>query len=96
MNQKFFFKTIAILSFISVLSVVFGINTPESEETILTFVFSLPAVIIAAPYLWWITVLNHAPIVESLFIVAIILDIILYSFIIERISAYIQKWKKKD
>ncbi|TDE14816.1 hypothetical protein [Dyadobacter psychrotolerans] len=96
MNQTFFFKTIAILSIITVLSVLFGVNVPEGEETILTFAFSLPALFIAAPYLWWIMLFNHASIGEGSFTAALILDIILYSFIIERISAYIQKWKKKN
>ena len=91
-NPRIFFKAATILAIIYVVSFFFAFARSEGAEGIVFPLMSVPAIIISIPFFWLCAEVKFLQ-NPAFFIIAIILDILIYSLLIERIFTFYHKWR---
>lgn len=93
MNVKLFSRLIVSLSFIGILTYYSSEFTQENPQS---WVISLPAVIVLAPFLIWHQMMKFSlPVSTIYYLAAGFFDIVLYSFALERLVSVWKNWRAR-
>lgn len=99
MNIRLFYKALIIMSIIAVvatISVHISVSMQGGEDSIFSFIMSLIGVIFLAPFIWWISGMRDlSSLSEVHYYAAMFFDIVIYAYIIERLSTSFRNWKAK-
>lgn len=94
MNVKFFLKLIVSFIVIGAFSYYSNLFTNDDQVSLGSLIVSFPAVIIMAPFFLWHLVLKfNFPESNGYYLAAALFDIVLYSYLIERLVAIWKKWR---
>ena len=91
-NFKIFLRTSILLGVICFISYFFAFAKAEGAEGIIFSVMTVVAIIFGLPFYWLCTEVKSLQ-DPAFYIVAILFDIFIYAFIIERVFNYYFTWK---
>ena len=99
MNRGLFYKALIVMSIIGLIATVsvnISASVPGAEESLFSLVMSLIGVIFLAPFMWWISEMRDVSSVSEMhYYAAMFFDIVVYAYIIERLSTSFKNWKAK-
>ena len=91
-NFKILLKTSILLGVICLVSYYFAFAKAEGAEGIIYSIMTVVAIILGLPFYWLCTEVKSLQ-DPAFYIVAILFDILIYTFIIERVFNYYFTWK---
>lgn len=99
MNVKLFYKVLILMSIIAVIATIsfnISLSMQGGEDSLFSFVMSFIKLIFLAPFILWISEMrNLSSLSEGHYNAAMFFDIVVYAYIIERLSTLFNNWKKR-
>lgn len=96
MNVRLFSKALIsmlLISVVATVSVNISVSMPGGEDSFFSFMMSLIGVIFLAPFMWCISGMRDlSSLSEIHYYLAMFFDIVIYAYIIERLSTTFSNW----